>query len=116
MDDAARLDRALQSLPIFPLPGAVLLPHALVPLHIFEPRYRKMTSDCEAGLKLLALANVSDERQLRRERPEVSRVVGVGMLVRVERLEDGRFNVVLRGVARARIRHELQSSEPYRLV
>ena len=49
MDDAERIRRALPTLPIFPLPGAVLLPHALVPLHIFEPRYRKLTGDCDAS-------------------------------------------------------------------
>src|SRR5207237_525249 len=62
MDDAERVRRALTTLPIFPLPGAVLLPHALVPLHIFEPRYRKMTRDCEEGLRVLALANIPDDR------------------------------------------------------
>ena len=62
MDDAERVRRALPRLPIFPLPGAVLLPHALVPLHVFEPRYRQMTRDCDAGLRALALANIPDDR------------------------------------------------------
>ena len=115
MDDHARTARALAHLPIFPLPGAVLLPHALVPLHIFEPRYRKMTRDCEEGLKVMALANISDEAAAAEKPPRVLPVVGVGVLARVDRLPDGRFNILLRGVERARIVQELPSGEPYRL-
>jgi hypothetical protein len=116
MDDAERIRRALPTLPIFPLPGAVLLPHALVPLHIFEPRYRKMTKDCEAGLRVLALANIPDDQAAAERPPRVARVIGVGVLARVEPLPDGRFNIVLRGVRRAVIEQELPAGEPYRLV
>ncbi len=116
MDDAERVRRALPQLPIFPLPGAVLLPHALVPLHIFEPRYRKMTRDCDEGLRVLALANIPDQRAASETPPRVLPVVGVGVLARVDRLADGRFNLVLRGVARARIEEELATAEPYRRV
>ena len=108
--------RALPALPIFPLPGAVLLPHALVPLHIFEPRYRKMTQDCAAGLRVLALANIPDERAAAERPPRVLPAIGIGVLARVDRLPDGRFNVVLRGVQRAVIERELPTAEPYRLV
>jgi uncharacterized protein len=116
MDDQAQVRGSLSRLPIFPLPGAVLLPHALVPLHIFEPRYRKMTSDCDRGLRTLALAHIPDERAAGEKPPRVLPVVGVGVLGRVDRLPDGRFNIVLRGVARARIEEELPVTEPYRLV
>jgi len=116
MDDDERVRRALPALPIFPLPGAVLLPHALVPLHIFEPRYRKMTRDCADGLRVLALANIPDDRAAAEAPPRVSKVIGVGVLARVDRLADGRFNIVLRGVARARIEEELPPTEPYRIV
>jgi Lon protease-like protein len=116
MDDAERVRRALPRLPIFPLPGAVLLPHALVPLHVFEPRYRQMTRDCDAGLRALALANIPDDRAARERPPRVLPVIGVGVLARVDRLPGGRFNIVLRGVQRARIEQEHASEEPYRLV
>ena len=116
MDDAERIRRALPTLPIFPLPGAVLLPHALVPLHIFEPRYRKMTRDCDEGLRVLALANIPDDRAAAERPARVLPVIGVGILARVDRLPDGRFNVVLRGVQRASIEQELRSEEPYRRV
>src|SRR4051812_28559066 len=115
MDDVERVRRALPHLPIFPLPGAVLLPHSLVPLHIFEPRYRKMTRDCVEGLRMMALANIPDEIAAAEEPPRVLPIVGVGILARVEDLPDGRYNIVLRGVVRARILEELPSGEPYRL-
>jgi Lon protease-like protein len=116
MDDAERVRRALPRIAIFPLPGAVLLPHALVPLHIFEPRYRKMTRDCDEGSRTLALANIPDDRAAGERPPRVLPVIGVGVLVRVDRLPEGRLNVVLRGVQRARIEQELATGEPYRLV
>src|SRR3982751_3969172 len=103
MDDAERVRRALPGLPIFPLPGAVLLPHAQVPLHVFEPRYRKMTRDCDDGLKVMALANIPDEDAAGAKPPRVLPVMGAGVLARVDRLPDGRFNIVLRGVARLRM-------------
>lgn len=116
MDDAERVRQALPRIAIFPLPGAVLLPHALVPLHIFEPRYRKMTRDCDEGSRTLALANIPDDRAAGEKPPRVLPVIGVGVLARVDRLPEGRFNVVLRGVQRARIEEELATGEPYRLV
>jgi uncharacterized protein len=116
MEDTERIRRALPGLPIFPLPGAVLLPHALVPLHVFEPRYRKLTRDCQEGLRVMALANIPDDDAAAEHPPRVLPIIGVGVLARVDPLPDGRFNIVLRGVARARILQELSSGEPYRLV
>ena len=116
MDDAERIRRALPALPIFPLPGAVLLPHALVPLHVFEPSYRKMTQDCDAGLRVLALANIPDDRAAAERPPRVLPAIGIGVLARVDRLPGGRFNIVLRGVQRAALERELPTAEPYRVV
>src|SRR3954467_7065697 len=97
MDDQARVRSALPRLPIFPLPGAVLLPHALVPLHIFEPRYRKMTRDCDEGLRVMAMANIPDDEAAGEKPPRVLPIVGAGVLAKVDKLPDGRFNIVLRG-------------------
>src|SRR5260370_17677374 len=80
MDGQARFERALPRLPIFPLPGAVLLPHSLVPLHIFEPRYCKMTRDCDEGLRVLALANIPDEGAAGERPPRVLPAIGRGIL------------------------------------
>ena len=117
MDDAQRVERQLHRLPIFPLPGAVLLPFALIPLHVFEPRYRKMLRDCVAGSGVLALANISaDALAGRTDPPAVLPVLGAGVLAQVDPLPDGRSNIVLRGVLRARILEELPTREPYRVV
>jgi Lon protease-like protein len=116
-DDAQRVERQLHRLPIFPLPGAVLLPYALIPLHVFEPRYRKMLRDCQAGAGVLALANIPGKVLREGRNPSrVLPVIGAGVLARVEPLPDGRSNIVLRGVRRARIVEELPTQEPYRLV
>jgi Lon protease-like protein len=120
MDEFQRVTAALRRLPIFPLPGAVLLPHGAVPLHIFEPRYRKMVRDClpqNGGANALALAQIAPA-SLRSgdDPPRVLPIVGVGTLARLEELPDGRFNLVLKGVMRARISEEHATVEPYRLV
>ena len=87
IDDAQRVERQLSRLPIFPLPGAVLLPYALIPLHVFEPRYRQMVRDCQAGSGVLALANVPPEAlRERRQPPRVLPVIGAGILARVDPL------------------------------
>jgi len=115
MDDEQRVERELHRLPIFPLPGAVLLPYALIPLHVFEPRYRKMIRDCQAGAGVLALANIPPDALLTgKEPPRVLPVIGAGILARVDPLPDGRSNIVLRGVLRARVLEELEAGEPYR--
>src|SRR5687767_15897160 len=57
-DGAAFDPSALSSLPIFPLPNCVLLPGGLLPLHVFEPRYRDLTRDCLAGSHLMAIARL----------------------------------------------------------
>jgi uncharacterized protein len=114
-----RVEEQLSRLPIFPLPGVVLLPHALVPLHVFEPRYRKMVRDCARGAGVLGLACVPEgERGVEdpSAKPRVLPVLGVGVLARIERLPDGRSNIVVRGVLRARIDFEHDGPEPYRLV
>jgi Lon protease-like protein len=110
--------RALERLPMFPLPNVVLLPNTFLPLHIFEPRYRKMTRDMLEGNRLVAMA-----LQLRAadpladdDNPPVATIAGVGEVVMAQDLPDGRFNLVLRGRARVRIEDELVSDEPYRLV
>jgi len=104
-------------LPIFPLPRVQLFPHALLPLHIFEPRYRDMLRDAMAGERLIAIASLEPGYETSYHgRPAVRPIVGVGAVVGHEPLGDGRGNIVLRGLARARIERELPANEPYRLV
>jgi Lon protease-like protein len=112
------MDRTRWSrLPIFPLPHVALFPHALLPLHVFEQRYRDMVRDAMAGERLIAVAALEPgfEREYH-DRPPVRPVIGVGLVVGHEALADGRSNIVLRGLARARIDSELPPAETYRLV
>jgi len=102
---------------MFPLPGVVLFPNALLPLHIFEDRYRKMARDVLATHRHVAMAFLkSADDALVPGSPAVKPVMGVGEIVVAHELPDGRFNVVLRGVARVRLDSELATEEPYRLI
>jgi uncharacterized protein len=115
--DDARLAEALISLPVFPLPGTVFFPHTLLPLHIFEPRYRQLTEHVLAGHGYMAIALIDDAHDDSIPRPDldvartsVSRVAGLGKLVHHERLPDGRFHILLQGVGRVRLIEELSLS------
>ena len=108
---------ALSSLPIFPLPNCVLLPGGLLPLHVFEPRYRELTRDCLAGHQLMGVARLRPGYETAYYgRPPVYERCGVGRIICSEELPDGRFALLLRGVARAEIARELPSPRTYRLV
>lgn len=100
--------------PLFPLPNAVLFPHAVMPLHIFEPRYRQMTADVLQGEQLIAMALLNGQQESI-EQPAIHPIAGLGRIIAHERLEDGRFLIVLRGVGRVRIVSEIISSQPYRI-
>jgi len=113
LDDAA----ALTSLPIFPLPNCVLLPGGLLPLHVFEPRYRELTRDCLAGNQLMGVARLRPGYETSYYgRPPVFEKCGVGRIICSEELPDGRYTLLLRGVARAEIARELPGERGYRVV
>jgi Lon protease-like protein len=104
-------------LPIFPLPDLVLFPHTLLPLHIFEPRYRAMTMDCLARDRRLAIVGLKPGYEADYYgRPPVHAVAGVGRIIQCERLASGRFNMVLRGEGRVRVVRELPTDTLYRVV
>lgn len=104
---AHETDIDLSAVPLFPLPGVVLFPHAILPLHIFEQRYREMTADAIAGDKLVAMALLKDgwEKDYY-SRPAIEPVVCVGRIVSHEQLSDGKYNFLLEGIRRARIVEE----------
>lgn len=118
MRDSAVLDpHALTSLPIFPLPNCVLLPGGLLPLHVFEPRYRELTRDCLAGNHLMGVARLRPGFAKTYDgRPPVYDRFGVGRIICSEELPDGRFALLLRGVARVELEHEHAADRAYRLV
>lgn len=98
---------------LFPLDNCVLLPHATVPLHIFEPRYRAMTHDAIDSSGLIAMAVFEGDRYMTEYegQPPIRDHVCVGYIVHHERLADGRYNMLLQGVARARIVQELMPDD-----
>ncbi len=118
MRETAVFDRAaLSSLPIFPLPNCVLLPGGLLPLHVFEPRYRELTRDCLAGHQLMAVARLRPGYETSYYgRPPVYERCGVGKIICSEELPDGRFALLLRGLGRVEIERELPADKSYRRV
>jgi Lon protease-like protein len=108
--DPGPLRAALDALPLFPLPGVVLFPRALLPLHVFEMRYRAMLADCLASHRCIAMAFVVDAGQ---EPPRIARVAGAGLVVQHQPLADGRSNILLHGRARVAL-EELPFVAPYR--
>ena len=111
------LGRALRRLPLFPLEDVVLFPHSMLPLHIFEARYRKMVRDVLGSNRLVAISLQLEKESLEEGNiPRVAHVASVGELVLAQELPDGRFNLVVRGRARIGIDEELSSDEPYRLI
>lgn len=107
----------MSRLPIFPLPNAVLIPGGLLPLHVFEPRYRKLVEDCLLADGIFAVALLSDEPEAATiGDPGVCPLVGVGRIQSHEQLDDGRYLLLHHGWMRAQILEELPSTQPYRLV
>ena len=107
-------DAALEELPIFPLSQVVLFPRALLPLHVFEQRYRTMVRDALASHRVMAIALVPDPNDIGEHgHPRISAMAGVGVIVEHQPLADGRSNILLHGQARVRL-HELPYVPPYR--
>ncbi len=99
-------------IPLFPLPNAVLFPGVMLPLHIFEERYRDMVRDAEASEdKLIGMTLLrGDWQESYYEQPEIFAVGCAGRMVRCERLDDGRYNILLQGVREFEICRELGDS------
>lgn len=104
--------------PLFPLPGIVLFPGALLPLRVFEPRYVELLRDVLAGDKLIGMAQLKPNGftmpQAGGAPPPLYPVLGVGLVVAHEKLKDGTSRIALLGQARCRISAE-QPHEPYRM-
>src|SRR5687767_10804602 len=91
-----KLLAALEELPLFPLPKVVLFPRALLPLHIFEPRYQTMLRDCLETHRAMAVVLIADPHALDAHgHPPISTVASVGTVVEHQPLEDGRSNILL---------------------
>src|SRR5262245_25850997 len=105
MSDVAVIN--LDSIPLFPLPNVVLFPRAVLPLHIFEERYKAMTADALAGERMIAMALLCRGwEKTYYGRAEIEPVVCVGKILTHERLPDGKYNFLLEGQLRARVEQE----------
>lgn len=107
----------LNRLPMFPLPRAVLFPGAVMPLHLFEPRFRALAEHCVAHERMMALATLAPGYEADYEgRPAVHPVMGVGRIVAEQRLPDGRWNIALEGIGRIELVEELAPDAPFRKI
>jgi Lon protease-like protein len=105
-------------LPLFPLPGLLLYPEAVVPLHIFEPRYCQMMADMvQAGEERMVICALRPGYEPHYfDAPPVFEIGGVGRVLTCNRLDDGRWNIVLQGERRVRVLREPSSGRLYRRV
>ena len=102
-------------IPLFPLPNVVLFPQMPLPLHVFEPRYRKMVEDTLAGHRTIGMTLLRPGWEPDYHgRPPVYPTGCAGVIEQSEPLADGRFNLLVRGTTRFRIVTE-HEGEPYRL-
>ena len=95
------------TIPLFPLPNVVLFPNVFLPLHVFEPRYRQMMNRALAGEGVIGMVLLKPGYEPDYERtPAIYPVGCAGSITHVERLPDGRFNLVLKGVSKFRVERE----------
>ena len=100
-------------IPVFPLPGALLLPRARLPLHLFEPRYLAMLEDAMKTTHRL-IGMVQPNEVPGRDGPGLHTIGCAGRVTQFSETEDGRYMITLTGISRYRIRSEVQGFTPYR--
>jgi uncharacterized protein len=102
-------------IPVFPLPGALLLPRGQMPLNIFEPRYLAMVDDAlRAGLRLIGMIQPDPAHPGSEQKPALYKVGCVGRITQIAETGDGRYLLQLTGIVRFRIEQELDVATPYR--
>src|SRR5687768_4611184 len=108
-----QMGQVIEDLALFPLPSAVLFPGMLMPLHVFELRYRAMTEHVMAGSKQIAVVLITGGASDPSGNPPIASIAGVGEIVHHQALADGRYNIVLSGMARVQL-DELPFRPPFR--
>ena len=102
------------TIPLFPLPNVVLFPDVCLPLHIFEPRYREMASDTLDGDRIIGMVLLRPGWEGNYDgRPAIYDIGCAGLITHAEQLDDGRYNLVLRGMEKFRVLRE-DSDRSYR--
>jgi uncharacterized protein len=104
-----------ETIPVFPLPGALLLPRGQMPLNIFEPRYLAMIDDSlRDGHRLVGMIQPDTAHPGPEQKPNLYRVGCAGRITQLSETGDGRYLLQLTGVARFRIEEELSVATAYR--
>jgi len=112
-----RVERAASALKVFPLPSAVLFPQTVLPLHIFEERYRSLVRAALSSDRVMAMAQLEPGYEGSYSgRPRMRPMVCAGIIAWNEELEGGRYNIIVQGTVRARILEELPAEQLYRVV
>jgi Lon protease-like protein len=102
-------------LPLFPLPDVTFFPHTVLPLHVFEARYRAMVADALARDRRLCIVKLQPGHEASYAgKPPLHAVAGAGEIVSGERLPSGRFNIMVKGQTRVRLVGEIPSDTLYR--
>src|SRR3984893_13707727 len=102
-------------IPVFPLPGALLLPRGQMPLNIYEQRYLEMVDDAlRDGHRLIGMIQPDIAHSRNEDRPQLFRVGCVGRITQFAEAGDGRYILELTGIARFGIKEELATLTPYR--
>jgi uncharacterized protein len=100
------------TIPLFPLPNVVLFPGVFLPLHVFEPRYRAMTREALAGDRIIGISLLQPGYEADYEgRPSIYPIGCAGVISHSEKTADGRYNIVLNGLEKFRVRMELPGGE-----
>lgn len=101
-----------ETIAVFPLPGALLLPRSRLPLHIFEPRYLQMFEDAlRSGTRVIGMVQPNP---MRGKQDALHHIGCAGKITQFSETEDGRFLITLSGVSRFRILEEVAGFSPYR--
>ena len=118
MSDWKIENAVFEEMPIFPLKNAHLFPGAVLPLHIFEPRYIEMIEFAlNSGSNAIAIASLNARTQTSdSEAPAVNPIMGAGLIFAAEKLEGGRWNVLVRGVTRIRMVEENEQVHLFRTI
>jgi Lon protease-like protein len=103
-------------LPVFPLTGALLLPHARMPLNIFEPRYLTMVDAAMDGARMIGMIQPREPGEEMTLKPALANVGCAGRIVSYAETEDGRYLITLAGIVRFRVARELEKPGPFRQV
>src|ERR1044072_1295367 len=102
-------------IPVFPLPGALLLPRGQMPLNIFEPRYLSMVDEALKGDRMIGMIQPDPDHGESASVPKLYRVGCAGRITQFAETGDGRYLITLTGIVRFRVEEEAPTTLPFRL-